>query len=119
MKTGLLRQVAAARVALAVRPAQVSFRASSAALGFARSSRPSPALYRPASSLLRFYSAEAAAAQNSSDNGSSNLVTRFEELRKLGVHENLVLSITKGLGYETMTDVQAMTVNPALAGKDV
>ncbi|KAL2175673.1 P-loop containing nucleoside triphosphate hydrolase protein [Thermothelomyces heterothallicus CBS 202.75] len=119
MKTSLLRQAAATRVALAVRPAQASFRASSAVLALARSSRPSPAVPRPASSLLRFYSAESAAPQTSSDNGSSNLVTRFEDLRRLGVHEHLVNSLTKGLGYETMTDVQSMTISPALAGKDV
>ncbi|KAL2159014.1 hypothetical protein VTH06DRAFT_3045 [Thermothelomyces fergusii] len=119
MRTALLRQAAAARVAFAACPAQASFRASSAVLALGRSSRPSAALCRPVGSLLRFYSAESAAAQSSSQKGSSGRITRFEDMRNLGVHDNLVDSITRGLGYETMTDVQSMTISPALAGKDV
>jgi len=118
MKTSLLRQAAATRVVLAVRPAQASFRASSAALSLSRSSRTATAVYRSSSSLLRFYSSESA-ARKPSTNASSNLVTRFSDLPELGVHENLVHSLTKGLGYDSMTDVQTMTINAALAGKDV
>lgn len=118
MKTSLLRHAAATRVAFAVRPAQASLRASSAALALTRTSRPAAAVYRPASSLLRFYSSESAAPQTP-DDGSSSLITRFADLPRLGVHDRLVNSLTNVLKYETMTDVQSMTINAALAGKDV
>jgi ATP-dependent RNA helicase MSS116 len=118
MKTSLLRQAAATRVALAVRPAQAAFRVSSAALALSRSSRNTAAVYRPAASLLRFYSSESAAPATSGD-ASSGPVTRFADLPQLGVHSRLVASLTQGMKYETMTDVQAMTINAALAGKDV
>lgn len=47
------------------------------------------------------------------------LVTRFSELEPVGVHKNLVESLTKGMRYENMTSVQSMTIVPALAGKDM
>lgn len=119
MRTGLLRHAAASRVALAaVRPAQSAFRASSVALALARSSQNAAAAYRPVGSLLRFYSGESAAAEPS-NRGAPGLITRFGDLTQLGVHDRLVRSITEGMNYETMTDVQSMTINPALAGKDV
>ncbi|KAL2135985.1 hypothetical protein VTI74DRAFT_6034 [Chaetomium olivicolor] len=118
MRTSLLRQAAASRVALAARPAQAALRASSAALAVTRPSQSIAAVYRPASALLRFYSSEAAAA-HSEQSGSSQLVTRFADIPKLGVHQQIANSITQGMGYETMTDVQAMTINHALAGKDI
>ncbi|KAK4151264.1 P-loop containing nucleoside triphosphate hydrolase protein [Chaetomidium leptoderma] len=118
MRTSLIRQAAASRVALAARPAQAAFRASSAALALSRSSRSATAVYRPVSSLLRFYSSESAAPQTSAD-GASGPVTRFADLSELGVHDRIVRSITQGMGYENMTDVQSMTINAALAGKDV
>ena len=61
-------------------------------------------------------SAEGAAAGASEADG---VVTRFENLSSLGVHENVVRSITEGMGYETMSQVQSMTIQPALAGKDM
>jgi ATP-dependent RNA helicase MSS116 len=118
MRTSLLRQAAATRVAFAVRPAQAASRASSAALALSRTSRSAAAVYRPASSLLRFYSSESSAPQTD-DGAPSELITRFANLDQLGVHPNVVRSLTQGLGYETMTDVQSMTINAALAGKDV
>ncbi|KAJ4300344.1 hypothetical protein N0V88_003017 [Collariella sp. IMI 366227] len=117
MRTSLLRQAAASRVALAARPAQAALRASSAALAIASPSQRVAAVYRPASSLLRFYSGESAAARP--EQSGSQLITRFADLTTIGVHPQLSDAITKGMGYETMTDVQAMTINPALAGKDV
>ena len=118
MRTSLIRQAAASRVALAARPAQAAFRASSAALALSRSSRSATAVYRPVGSLLRFYSSESAARQTSTD-GASGPVTRFADLSELGVHDRIIRSITQGMGYENMTDVQSMTINAALAGKDV
>jgi ATP-dependent RNA helicase MSS116 len=118
MKTSLLRQAAAARVALAVRPAQAAFRVSSTALPFSRSSPNSPAVYRPASSLLRFYSSESAAPATT-DGARPGRITRFADLPQIGVHERLVASLTRGMKYETMTEVQSSTINAALAGRDV
>lgn len=118
MKSSLLRQAAVCRVALAARPAQVALRASSAALALSRASRTTSSLYRPVSSLVRFYSSESAAPERSG-HAASGLVTRFTDLGSLGVHERLVEAITRGMGYESMTDVQTLTINSALAGKDM
>lgn len=118
MKTSLLRQAGAARVALAVRPAQAAFRVSPAALALSRSSRNTAAVYRPAGSLLRFYSSESAAPATTGS-AHSGVVTRFADLPSIGVHERLVSSLTRGMKYETMTEVQSSTINAALAGKDV
>lgn len=117
MKTSLLRQAAVCRVALAARPLQGAFRSSSAALALSRPSRSTAALYRPATSLLRFYSSESPVSRD--DANDSGLVTRFADLSTLGVHPRLVEAITRGMGYENMTTVQSMTINPALGGKDV
>jgi len=110
MKTSLLRQAAVSRVAFAARPARMPFRASLAI-------RAAAPVHRPVSSLLRFYSSESAVPESAVEHQEP--VTRFEDLPRLGVHERIVRSITKGMKYENMTDVQSMTVNSALAGKDV
>ncbi|KAF3807120.1 ATP-dependent RNA helicase cyt-19 [Colletotrichum gloeosporioides] len=82
------------------------------------------ALRAPASlNAFRLYSSEAAAAapEQSADapQQKSGSISRFEDLRTLGVHDNLVNSITKGLKYDTMTDVQSKTIEPALKGMDM
>lgn len=82
------------------------------------------ALRAPASlNAFRLYSSEAAAAapEQSADapQQKSGPISRFEDLRTLGVHDNLVNSITMGLKYETMTDVQSKTIEPALKGMDM
>ncbi|KAK3307041.1 P-loop containing nucleoside triphosphate hydrolase protein [Chaetomium strumarium] len=118
MKTSLLRQAAASRVALVARPAQVAFRASSAALALSRPSRNVAAVYRFTPSLLRLYSSESAAEQLSTD-AAPGPISRFEDLSRLNVHEHIVRAITQDMKYETMTDVQTMTIRPALLGKDV
>ncbi|KAI0478889.1 DEAD-domain-containing protein [Xylariaceae sp. FL0804] len=46
-------------------------------------------------------------------------VTRFGELEDLGVHPKLVQSVTRGMGYDNMTEVQSMTINPAMKGVDL
>ena len=71
----------------------------------------------------RLYSSEsAAAAQTYDDAGPASkpeLITRFADLSKLGVHPRLVEAITLGMKYETMTDVQSKTINAALNGVDL
>lgn len=64
---------------------------------------------------------EAAAAQAAShDISVDSPVTKFDELaqRKI-VHENVVSAITRGMGIETMTEVQSKTINEALKGTDM
>lgn len=120
MRTSLLRQAAASRVALAVRPAHAAaFRASSAALALSHAARSAAAVYRPASSLVRFYSSESAAPREYSDGTPTTRITRFADLPQLNIHERLVSSITRGMSYENMTEVQSLTINAARAGKDV
>ncbi|GAB1318938.1 hypothetical protein MFIFM68171_09148 [Madurella fahalii] len=118
MKTSLLRHAAACRVAFAARPVQIAFRSSSAALGRSIPSRSIGAPRLPVRSLLRFYSSESAASELPDQQGQKP-ITRFKDLESLGVHSQIVNAITRGMGYDTMTDVQSATINPALAGKDV
>ncbi|KAI5868535.1 ATP-dependent RNA helicase mss116 [Durotheca rogersii] len=76
---------------------------------------------RPVS--VRTYSyastAETQAGAQSEDSQAPRRVTRFQDLTKLGVHERIVDAITKGMKYDTMTEVQTMTINPALGGVDL
>ncbi len=67
----------------------------------------------------RNYSAGAAEqrVESSSQAASPGAVTRFADLASLGVHPNLVSAITEGMQYDDMTEVQALTINPALSGQ--
>ncbi|KAK0735753.1 P-loop containing nucleoside triphosphate hydrolase protein [Apiosordaria backusii] len=116
MKTSILRHAAACRVALSARPIQLTARLSPSAFAIAQT--PLKASYRPVQSLLRFYSS-ASAAQQENSSPSGGRITKFRDLETLGVHNALVRSITDGMKYEDMTEVQSMTINAALAGKDL
>lgn len=70
----------------------------------------------------RLYSTEAAAATETAPEQSqqpTGPVTKFADLKKLGVDDSIVYNITDGFGYENMTDVQSATINAALKGKDM
>lgn len=104
-----------------------TLRASPSPLTVLAAQRPAAASCRPAvlaSSLdrvnsTRYYSA-ASAAEASSQNGSAaGRITRFADLTSVGVHENIVRTLTENMKYENMTDVQSMSINPALQGKDM
>lgn len=115
-KRQLLRQARATR-AVRVAPSSLS------SFGVCAAPRPSTT-YRPAllaSSICRDiisrgYSSASAEATNDKTSG---LITRFADLSNVGVHPNLLRSITDDMRYENMTDVQAMSINPALSGKDM
>ncbi|EFQ27767.1 DEAD/DEAH box helicase [Colletotrichum graminicola] len=72
---------------------------------------------------FRRYSSEAAAAVAADPAAKtqepSGPTTRFADLRKLGVHSSLVSTITDGMKYETMSEVQSKTIEPALKGMDL
>ncbi|KAI1470746.1 DEAD-domain-containing protein [Daldinia caldariorum] len=72
---------------------------------------------------LRLYSQQSAAAPSSArtDDSPASIynVTRFEDLTKLGVDERIIRAITVDMGYDTMTEVQSLTINPALKGVDL
>ena len=65
------------------------------------------------------------AAAKTYDNGDAykqenKEITKFQQLLDHNlVHPNVVNTITKGLGYENMTDVQSMTINQGLQGDDM
>ncbi|KAK3906298.1 P-loop containing nucleoside triphosphate hydrolase protein [Staphylotrichum tortipilum] len=122
MKTSLLRQAAARRAVASATalPARLAFRSSSGLLSLSRPSQSAASLVcRPlSSSLPRFYSSESAAAE-STEGAANGLITQFKDMIQLGVHERIVSSITDHMGYQDMTEVQSMTINAALAGKDV
>ena len=78
--------------------------------------------------FTRYYSDNAAAAataetpnqtQSEPETESSGLITRFADLKKVGVHQNVIDALTQRMRYENMTPVQSMTITPALAGKDM
>lgn len=70
-------------------------------------------------SLLR----QQAAAYNDPpehDSEANGVVTRFDELESQNlVHPNIINTLTRRMGLETMTEVQTRTINEALRGTDV
>ncbi|KAF2170056.1 hypothetical protein M409DRAFT_64430 [Zasmidium cellare ATCC 36951] len=58
-------------------------------------------------------------AESSAASGNAT-ITKFEELEQKGiVHPNVVRTLTKEMGLETMTEVQTATINSALKGTDI
>ncbi|KAI1142297.1 DEAD-domain-containing protein [Hypoxylon sp. FL0543] len=72
---------------------------------------------------IRLYSQESAVAHEEVDldnlPGGIYDVTRFEDLKRLGVDERIVRAITQDMKYDEMTEVQSLTINPALKGVDL
>ncbi|KAI0022700.1 DEAD-domain-containing protein [Xylariomycetidae sp. FL0641] len=73
---------------------------------------------------VRLYSAET--AQEVRENRDEEFasppsapVSRFPDLSQLGVHPSIVDALAKGMGYDAMTEVQSLTINPALKGVDL
>jgi ATP-dependent RNA helicase MSS116 len=63
--------------------------------------------------------------QRYDDNGGAQQ-QEFQEIKKFQqlidhnlVHPNIVTAITEGMGHETMTDVQTLTINQGLQGTDM
>lgn len=68
----------------------------------------------------RLYSSEAAVAEESAAQpAAAEEMSSFQDLETIGVHRNLLDAITKDMGYETMTPVQAKAIAPALKGTDM
>lgn len=119
LKRQLLRQARACR----------GLRASPSSLSglVLNTSLKSSASYKPAvlatsisrQIIARNYSSAAAAAEAPNASNESGLITRFADLSSLGVHPNILKAIVDDMRYESMTDVQAMSINPALQGKDM
>ncbi|POS81249.1 cytochrome-19 [Diaporthe helianthi] len=119
LKRQLLRQARTCR-GLRASPSSIS------GLIFNASPKPS-ASYRPAvlstsisrQIISRNYSSAAAATESQDGGNQAGLVTRFADLTTLGVHPNIIKSLVDDMRYETMTDVQAMSITPAMQGKDI
>ncbi|KAI1752597.1 DEAD-domain-containing protein [Xylaria castorea] len=124
-RASIQRQVRLGNVARQFSTVSLTRNAGSKHFPVLRQTASPPALWRlaPRHAVFRLYSTESAAAQaNRSDEFApvaSSLATRFGELDKLGVHERLIEALTKGMGYDAMTEVQSMTINPALKGTDM
>ncbi|KAK4541980.1 hypothetical protein LTR36_007180 [Oleoguttula mirabilis] len=70
-------------------------------------------------SLLRQQAAAAAAPEHEAGSETTR-ITRFDELETHNiVHPNIVRTLTKDMGLETMTEVQQATINEALKGSDI
>ncbi|KAK0722234.1 P-loop containing nucleoside triphosphate hydrolase protein [Lasiosphaeria miniovina] len=122
MKTSVLRQVAVCRVAaLGARRVHIASKTTTSAYAITQAPRVLGATFRPLNHLnhlQRTYSTEAT-ADAVADAASPDLVKRFADLSRLNVNPALVDAITKGMQYENMTDVQSMTISPALTGRDI
>ncbi|KAI0457631.1 DEAD-domain-containing protein [Xylaria acuta] len=124
-KASMQRQVRLGNVARQFSTVSLTRNAGSKHLPVLRRTASQPALWRlaPRHALFRLYSIESAAAQANREGEfaavASAPVSRFGELSKLGVNERLVEALTKGMGYDAMTEVQAMAINPALKGSDM
>ncbi|KAF4950973.1 hypothetical protein FGADI_7845 [Fusarium gaditjirri] len=69
-------------------------------------------------SIARAYSTEAVAEQNeSAPSAEAESEVRFADLQS--VHPNLLKPIINEMKYDTMTPVQAKTIQPALKGTDI
>lgn len=68
-----------------------------------------------------FHSTSLRAEEAAGDNGGEpEIVSKFAELDSLGlVHPNVVKTITRDMGLETMTEVQSATLHSALKGADI
>ncbi|KAK0715749.1 P-loop containing nucleoside triphosphate hydrolase protein [Lasiosphaeris hirsuta] len=121
LKTSVVRQarLAASRVALnTTRSVQIASRPLLSSSALTSTPRALAVLHRSFSPFLRYYSSEATAADDELPS-TAGLVTKFADLSTLNVHPKLVNSIVDGMGYENMTEVQSMTISPALVGKDL
>lgn len=82
----------------------------------AQTSYPATTRSIQSSAILR----QTAEAYSSTDADRNVPITRFAELEtKNIIHPNVVRTLTKEMGLETMTEVQAATINEALKGTDV
>lgn len=118
-KRQLLRQARACR-AVRASPSSLLTLASGAAPKPTTTYR--PALLTAAFSrqiIARSYSSASAAAESQEESSPDGRITRFADLSSLGVHDNILRSIVDDMKYENMTDVQSMSINPALKGKDM
>lgn len=90
---------------------------SGSALRYSGSRLPVLALRQTA----RFNSSEAPATEAAveEDEPQGAQPPRFKDLLQMGVHPTIVSTITQRLGFQNMTDVQAKTIRPAMAGKDL
>jgi ATP-dependent RNA helicase MSS116 len=83
-------------------------------------SRTSIAAISRIASITRAYSTEATAEQNESEpipSAEAEPEVRFADLQ--GIHPNLLKPIIEDMKYDTMTPVQAKTIQPALKGTDM
>lgn len=119
MKTSVLRQARFCRVAVnAASRLQISSKAFPSASPLLSSTpRALTTQYRALSSPpFRFYSSSAPAE---SEDANSSRISKFADLKKLGVHDVLIDSIVNGMRYTDMTEVQSMTISAGIDGKDL
>ncbi|KAJ6789305.1 hypothetical protein PWT90_01045 [Aphanocladium album] len=75
--------------------------------------------------MTRLYSSDSAAAAESpaehqvAPKQADEWTTEFATLADKGVSQSLLRAITSDMGYQTMSPVQAKTINPALKGTDI
>jgi len=102
-----------------------STRPSTLSLSFQSTLKPLEARWVHESSQLKsgyrdHRPSEPADAPRGQREDNSPKITKFAELAEQNlVHPNVVDAIIKGMGHETMTEVQTMTINQALQGTDV
>ena len=99
-----------------------STRPSTLSLSIQNTAKPAlEARWLHVSSRLRNQAGAARAYDNGDAYEKENQeIKKFHQLIEHNlVHPNVVNTITKGLGYENMTDVQTLTINQGLQGEDM
>lgn len=118
LKRQLLRQARTCR-ALRASPSSLSGLIFNASPKASASYKPAVLATSVSRQIISRNYSSAAAAEAQDGSNQSGLITRFADLSSLGVHPNILKSIVDDMGYESMTDVQSMSINPALQGKDM
>ncbi|GAW20164.1 hypothetical protein ANO14919_096610 [Xylariales sp. No.14919] len=124
-KASIQRQVRLGNVARQFSTVSLMRNSRSEHLAILRQTPSQPALRRlaPRYAFSHLYSTQSASAQANREGEfapvASAPVTRFSELSQLGVNSRLIQALTRGMGYDAMTEVQAMAINPALKGSDM
>ncbi|KAI0529802.1 DEAD-domain-containing protein [Xylaria digitata] len=124
-KASIQRQVRLGNVARQFSTVSLMRNLRSEPLAILRQVPVQPALRRlaPRYAFSHLYSTESATAQANREGEFAPVpsapVSRFADLSQLGVNPRLVEALTRGMGYDAMTEVQSMAINPALKGTDM
>ena len=126
MKSALSRQTRLCRLPVSSRPIQAIARISTrsfapSALSKSCAKAGTAVSSRTSSIWIRQYSSGGEATSPVRESGSQDAepITQFSDMKLLNVDDAIIHAVTRGMGYQNMTEVQSLTLEPALVGKDL